>query len=272
MAISETESRKMLPHLRDWLGRVIVEIGQHLEISDWRNRDDLAFMGICFLSKQLCHAESLVMIVPRKDSTLIARTMAEGLAQFLWASKEPESRPNAWRAYAVIEDYRSIPRLESRGCSPTPEMIRSIEKEMAEVGPMFYTDKAMKAVEAGRPLPERPHYDSWRKKVSIRKIFEEIKGSDIYSFFYGPFSTWAHWSSKAFADRFDEETPSSTRWTPIAYSMAAASIVLGITTVLQTAEILFDHLGHPAAHLPGDLRGEFEAWHKAEFDRIRSKS
>ncbi len=272
MSINEKVSHEMLPHLRDWLTRVGMEISQQFEISDWRNRGHFAFMGICFLSKQLSHCETLVRLVPHKDSILVARTMAEGLAQFLWASRDPESRAHDWRAYAVLEDYWTIPVRERKGRPPTPDMMDSINSAMAEIGPMFLTKKAQKAKQAGQPLPKQPYYTNWRRGTSIKKVFEEIEGSDIWSFFYGPYSAWAHWSSAAFADRFDEEVPRTTRWTPVANSMAAASIVIGITTVLQTAEILFEHIEHPSANLPATLRDEFEAWHKAEIARRRNET
>ncbi len=76
--------------------------------------DDFGFMVVNFLNKQITHSESLLLLVPRIDTSLIARTMFDGLVQLYWASQNPSSRGRQWRAFALVQDWRRL-QLELGG-------------------------------------------------------------------------------------------------------------------------------------------------------------
>ncbi len=265
IVVEDEVARELLPDLKDWLARIRSEIASHLRAID--RGDDLAFMGTCFLTKQLDHAEALYQLVPRKDTILIARTMVEGLVQFLWAAKD-EARAHLWRAHAVIEDFYRIPQMERRHQPPTAEMMAELEEVLESVGPLFLTRKAVRAHAEGGELPEHPYHRSWRGDVSLRDIFEDVEGGDLRRFFYGPYSAWAHWSAGAFGDRLSE-TDAAVTWSPIAEAYSGEALVFAIMCVLQTAGILFQHIGHEAVEVPGRLRDEFAEWHDQRLEELR---
>jgi hypothetical protein len=144
-------------------------------------------------------------------------------------------------------------------------MRSAIGEAMAAVRPLFLTETARKAERGGKPLPEQPYHRNWRRGVKLNTVFQEVGGLNLWSFIYGPYSAWAHWSSIAFEDRLVEVNPTLTRWTPLAHSMAANSLTIAVVCIVHTAGILFQHMNHPSADLPAQLRDQFLEWQSASF-------
>lgn len=63
----------------------------------FQDDDALAFMAVCFLSKQVGHAQSVLLLGESTDVVLIVRAMLEGACQLRWAALEPALRAQRWR-------------------------------------------------------------------------------------------------------------------------------------------------------------------------------
>lgn len=73
--------------LKRWNGRC-VELAQGIiQGAAFKAEDHLAFMSLCFTSKQIEHMESLNRLVPHRDAMLVARAMLEGQTQLYWAQQ-----------------------------------------------------------------------------------------------------------------------------------------------------------------------------------------
>lgn len=99
---------RKVPYLQQQVEKVLAladAASRNLKI---RQDDDLGFMTIQFLYKQLQHTESVLMLIPRRDAGLIARAVIDGLYQLLWTIQLPEERAKQWRSFSTIHDWRLI--------------------------------------------------------------------------------------------------------------------------------------------------------------------
>src|SRR5271170_890250 len=90
-----------LSFLRDQAKMILALADESSRGISIREDDDLGFMVTQFLYKQIQHAEALLILEPRRDAGLIARTMIDGLYQLLWTSHDPEERAQRWRSFSI---------------------------------------------------------------------------------------------------------------------------------------------------------------------------
>lgn len=87
-----------IPVLDSFAERLLRLVRQMMEgrIDYDDEKDHLAFMLLCFVSKQAEHFQSALALVRTglsRDAALIARSMMEGLSLLTWAAQEPSTRP-----------------------------------------------------------------------------------------------------------------------------------------------------------------------------------
>lgn len=264
MPIDEATGRTRLPGLVSWLERIRTVIEPELEAVRYGTTDDFAFMALCFLHKQIDHTVSLARLGPLKDTVIIARSMFEGLAQLLWAAQEISTRPARWRAFAVVESWRGLPRLRAGGFEPTPEMMKQLNEALQEIEPLVLTAKAKEAKHRGLPLPADPYHRNWRAGTTLTDICDEVEAADLRDNFYSRYSSWAHWSADAFEDRLSGTERGVQYGPPESFAFAASAAALAIQCLLQAAHLAFSHLRLPCQTTVERLRNEFEAWHSAQ--------
>lgn len=264
--------REILPELKIWLSRVKETLASEINASPWKPASDLEFMGIVFLMKLLSHAESVLLLLPHKDVTLIARAMIEGFVQFLWAARDPDVRPSDWRSYSVVEEFLSLERRGREGRPPTMAMMADLSEALQGVGPRFLTRKAAQALSESRNLPSNPYHTNWRRGVTFRKIFHEVEGGDLHTFLYGQFSGWAHWSPLALASQLDTSVPPGVKWRSHDDLLAAHAAIIAIVCLLHTGGLVFEHAEHPSQEMPGMLRDEFLEWQSQRYREYRDEA
>jgi len=269
--IDEATARTRLPDLLSWLERIRTALEPELGAVKYRSDDDFAFMALCFLSKQIDHAYSLPRLSPLKDTALVSRCMFEGLVQLLWAAHEKSDRPARWRAFAVVEDWRTLPRRRSEGFEPTPEMMERLNEALQEVEPLVLTAKAKEAKRRGDSLPADPYHKNWRAGTTLTTICDAVDAADLRDNFYSPYSGWAHWSPATIGDRLSKTERGVQYGPPQSYAFAASAVALAIPCLLQTAYLAFAHLDLPGTALVEALRDEFEAWHAAQKGHERGE-
>ncbi len=116
------------------------------------DQDHLAFMALCFLSKQIDHTKSILVLIPSRDTILIARSMIEGLCQLLWAVKDPDVRPRQWRAFAWDHDWRLVQAKIKGGESIDPEVLKGIQDGLRRFGNQFLKERERVAFRPGNAV------------------------------------------------------------------------------------------------------------------------
>ncbi|MGA3264825.1 MAG: DUF5677 domain-containing protein [Terracidiphilus sp.] len=162
-----------------------------------REDDDFGFMAIQFLYKQMQHAESVLLLIPRRDAGLVARSMIEGLYQFLWAFRAPEERARRWRSFSIIHDWR---RIQARLKSGIP--VDEADVKRTEAGLMEFGD--LHRASNPRPDPSDSYQKNWRGAVSFSAMADAV-GRELYDGPYDELSDWAHWGVYGIGDSISKE-------------------------------------------------------------------
>jgi hypothetical protein len=88
----EAKGRQALDMLHDHVTELVEFASETLGRVRFSDDDHFAFMTLCFASRQIEHANSILRLNPHRDCTLVARCMAEGLIQLFWAAKSSDER------------------------------------------------------------------------------------------------------------------------------------------------------------------------------------
>jgi hypothetical protein len=166
---------------------------------------NLAFMALAFAARQGEHTRAVLRLQPSADAVLITRSMFEGLCQLLWAAQAPDDRPLRWRAFAYVQDWRTLQRKIKSGETVPPEERTRIENALQPYEHLFLTKDALMATSNGKALPANPYAHHWHG-TSVKNIFTAVKGELVHAELYRQFSDWHHWDIAGFAPllRLDE--------------------------------------------------------------------
>jgi hypothetical protein len=139
MEDARQRAQRDLPRLRRSVKELLALAHEITENVAYSEKDHLAFMALCFLSKQIDHTQSVLALIPSRDVILIARSMIEGLCQLLWAAQEPDRLPLQWRAFAWVHDWRVMQAKNATGEAINPEQRAAIENALDLYGDQFLT-------------------------------------------------------------------------------------------------------------------------------------
>mgnify|MGYP005840280711 CR=1 FL=1 len=246
------------PALRQWVEKLLALADKMMNNVRYSEDDHFAFMALCFLCKQIEHTKSILALIPSRDVILIARSMMEGLAQLLWAAREPDVLPLRWRAFAWVHDWRVMQAKIKAGEPVDPELSVAIESALQKYGDQFLTSKAQKAQKKGASLPPDPYHKDWRTGYKPQDIFASVGGEDLYNKLYKSFSDWQHWSAaglgKAITRQGDRIIYSATSSTD-----AATALAVAFQCLLQTVKLVVDHLGIELTSETSELRDGYIA-------------
>jgi hypothetical protein len=151
-------AKRDLPKLRQSVDGLLALANEMVENVPYSESDHLAFMALCFLSKQIDHTRSVLALIPSRDVVLIARSMIEGLCQLLWAAEDPDRLPLQWRAFAWVHDWRVMQTKNAAGEPVDPKRRAGIESALRLYGDQFLTTKAKIARDNSTPLPADPYH------------------------------------------------------------------------------------------------------------------
>jgi hypothetical protein len=232
-----------------------------IQDAEFREDDHLGFMGLCFLSRQIDHLQCMVMLTHHRDAMLIARSMIEGLCMVKWAQLIPHERPLKWRAFGYIYDWRILRLKVASGESVDPLQQEKIESALAEYGQFFYTNEARIAHGEGRELPKDPYHKDWKCGTQIKQICESVGGSVLHREIYSTFSDWHHWGTATMAESlsFSED---KVLHTSSSASKSAMALATGIQCLIETAELVNQHLGLGKELQLSAIHDEYLAWNK----------
>ena len=236
--------RKKCEHLHD----IAVSIGQ--SVKSCKSDDHLAFMGLCFLDKQIEHMESALILVKAgqyRDASLIVRSMIEGLGQILHLRPAPQVLAKQWQDFGCVTSWRKMNMLTKAGQPPGPETQKQIGAAARSVGQQFYTEKAKKCLATNKPLPADPYWKNWTNK-NYSQLLRDANGGKLVDFVYGPFSEWHHWSPEGFNTSLKWENANHINFLP-------PSIILGAKTLACAFQCLFQQ----ASLVDGYFHSRFDA-------------
>lgn len=244
MAANITKAKNDLPKLREFANQLILIVNDMLQKAiPYNETDHLAFMSLCFVSKQVDHLKSICLLVDagqHKDAVLIARSMIEGMYLLLWAAQNFVTRPLLWRSYAYVEDLRLMNKKEQMGEKIVPSEKTALLTQLKKYGPQFYTKEAQKSQSDNRPLPDKPYRKTWSGKT-VADISKEVKGQLLYEEIYKEMSTWIHWSPRGIGTSIRRGSQ-EVLYVREASDMAAMSLASGFQSLLEATTLADAHL------------------------------
>jgi hypothetical protein len=251
------KAAKRVPGLCQRLKGLIAFAKETIDNIRYSEQDHLAFMALCFLGKQIDHANSILAIIPGRDAILIARSMIEGLCQLLWAAKDPNVLPLQWRAFAYVHDWRIMQSRVEAGEPVDPETRAGIESALRQFGSQFLKAGA-KASPAGQLRTDLYHKD-WRAGHQIRQICESVGAEDLHRRLYEPFSDWHHWGAAGLGAAIDRKGERIV-YSSLRPADAATALAVGLQCLLQTVQLVDRHLDLGLTARLAELRDEYITW------------
>ena len=257
------KAKRDLPGLHKWVKRLLALSKGVFKNVKYSENDHLGFMALCFLSKQIDHMQSIVTLIPSRDTILVARSMIEGLCQLLWAAQEPAIRPLQWRAFACIHDWRLLQEKIAQGEKVPPKDRTAIKKRLKKYGDQFLKKNAKTAKTLGKPLPPDPYHDNWRCGYQLQQICESVGGADLYRYLYGPFSDWHHWGVGGLGKAIKLQG-NQVVYTSLSPSDLASALASGFQCLLETIELTDKHLSLGLESKISELRDDYVAYRQAQ--------
>jgi Family of unknown function (DUF5677) len=271
MRQTEQTAERAVPALRGWLNRLLDVAERMTHDIQYSEDDHLTFMALCFLSKQIDHARSVLVLIPSRDSVLVARSMIEGLGQLLWAATDADVLPLRWRLFAWVHDWRLLQQKVARGEIVDHERRIEIEEALREFGEQFLTGKAKRARDGGSAMPTDPYCENWRRGHRIREICETVGGKDLYDGLYAPFSDWHHWGVGGLGRALHRED-NRVGYSSLSRSDSAATLATAFQCLLQTAEVLERRLSIGVSPKLSELKEGYIRWSRWSFRRTRARA
>jgi hypothetical protein len=227
------------------------------------DKDHMGLMAFLIVNKQLEHLKSIIILNNNqqyRDTQLIARTMAEGLALIYWASQDQDKRPLQWRSCAWVEEFaryygkteyteytKEIEVMLSTLCKPFLRAA-SKNKTMSEITPNDYI----------RSCRWDEMDDGIFKTVNIKKTFEDAGIKLIYESYYASASNWAHWNPIGIAEAIKPGSgvPNYSKETKY---LGAIGYISGFKFLLQSTKFLNGYFKLEFNETLDELEKDFDA-------------
>ena len=205
-------------------------------------------MSLCFVTRQVEHANSILILVPHRDCILIARCMTEGLIQLFWAAKAPRERALQWRSYVWVSELLSR-AAAAAGRRRTPEQLEHIDKGLKTYGHQFLTKRGRASVptavagsnEVCNQLTDERYYKNWRCGKTLSAMSDEAGAEQIYNELYVPLSDWEHWGPEGLGHGL-QRSAETFRYVASSYSVAAQALAAAFQCLLQSIGLLYNHI------------------------------
>ncbi len=244
MSDNLTRAERDLPKLRQYVDQLMLLVNNMLQQPiSYSEKDHLAFMSLCFLSKQVEYLKSICILIDAdqcKDAVFIVRNMIEGMSLLIWAAQDASTRSLLWRSFALVEDFRLMKNKEWMGEKIDSNEKSALLERLRVYGPKFYSEKARKAIQKKLPLPEDPYRKNWTGK-KVWEICEEINGQLLYRQIYQDVSSWMHWSPSSVGTYIFRQN-NHVVYVNIATDKAAMALSSGFHSLLETAAVADSHL------------------------------
>jgi len=226
-----------LPTLRDYVTQAATLARDSNSPINCEESDHFGLMSLTFLSRQIDHAESVLLLVPRRDAVLIARTMLDGLYQILWAYGDPAERGFRWRAFAIEEDRQ-----------------KSIEEALSEYGSMFLRDKAKN----GEQMAD-PYHWTWHCGKRLRSLAVQVEGASSYDEVYSDMSDWEHWGVGGMGSAISRPEDGLVTFNSSSPDSSAQALAVAFQCLIQTLGVVNAHFHLQKDEAIRDLQNSYMA-------------
>ncbi|MGB3477925.1 MAG: DUF5677 domain-containing protein [bacterium] len=224
-----------------------------------KGQDDFAFMGLCFLNRQIKQSEVILKLIDKgydMDAQLINRSQMEGLVFFLWTANDRSKRALRWRTFGYIEEWRSIQRKIKIKKQYNKKRLTYLKRKLSEYGNIHLKKKAKS--KAGI---KDPYARYWYGELKIFDIMKDLDGEQLYDVIYRRYSAWHHWNPLPFEEVLiskDDKIYYSHSSDPT----SATILAHGFQCLWRTTQIVNNHLNLNFDKKLNDINSEFISWHK----------
>lgn len=235
----ERQAEAILPMLRTALNDLRSAASSAVRRIPVPRTDYFGRMTLYFHAKQLEHTTAILTLDGHPDSTLVARSMLEGLCLLKWARADAVERALMWHAFSLVIDWRHLRADELSGRAIDEAHRVSLNERLVTEGARFLTDAALKANAAGTALPADPYRRTWYVGT-LKDIFAAVGGSALYDGPYKHMSDWHHWNPSGLAQGMwaRDDTFGFDAASPV---IAVGSFSNSFQALADTALLVTDH-------------------------------
>ena len=241
--MTEEAIKKIVPYV----GQLIELANTFLEKATYKDDDDLGFMLLLFLSKQLDHMHSIGKLCPTRDTVIIARAMVEGFWHLRWAAEDPISRPLKWRHYVVVADWKLLQQKKQNEENVDDEDKKGVLERITKYGDQFLKQSGEKLLgDKQRDNLQPNHYhNNFLCGTSFKEILNELEEQypflkDQYENLYVAYSDWAHWGTSGLGNAIKTES-NAIKYSNECYGLSASSISCGFECLFRTLQLANGH-------------------------------
>lgn len=201
------------------------------------DNSDFKEMYLHFLSKQITHMDSILLLKDSRDSLLIARSMLEGLVLLMWTAGESKERAKLWKSYAYVVDYKTIKRKGK-------ENVDAAKVKSTNDGFKNYKDLRFKISEEFENIEKTERNYKWVwHPCSLRGLFKKVGGRLLYDVPYKYMSNWHHWNLAGLAEAFTRGENENIIFSPFsekAFKISLLTAFQSLYEILKLGEKYFN--------------------------------
>lgn len=257
--MSELEKRAEndLPKLASYVDEAMILAERCISNVTYSESDHFGFLALSFLCKLAEQAHSVKILINNnmgRDAELVARSMLETMASILWVAQDPERKAFRWRGFSYVEDWRLAKKETQAGIAVDAKTKQRIDDFLRKYGKEYEDPRKRGKAD--------PYYSNWRCGVTVKQVFDKVKGELLYQELYGPFSDWIHAGPKAIGLAITREGK-TVKWSPAPPSSSATALAAAFQCIVQAMQLVVEHFGAGFATELNDLRNSY----KKEFVR-----
>ena len=210
--------------------------------------DHLGVVAAFFVSKQLVHLDSLLLLVRAKqhsDAAVISRLMLEGMGILLWICRDPEKRALSWRKYSLVSDLRLMEKRMKQGTAVSPEDENQLRNRVACECKEFLKKSVQKHDDSTLGFLGDSYRKSWLvengNQLQIKDIFVEIESVEHYEIIYLELCNWVHWNPGGFAQMLEWQSDTLS-FHPNPVNEGSSALMTAFQALYETLRVLISHL------------------------------
>ncbi|MCH2534828.1 MAG: DUF5677 domain-containing protein [Bdellovibrionales bacterium] len=256
----ERQSAEALPNLKQFC-RELLSLTRTFDLQDHdlTKKDHFKFVLIIYLYRQCSHMNAVLKLENHRDSTLIVRSMLEGLLQLIWMANDPTNRAYRWRLFSYVHDWRVTLERRKMGIKLDAEHLKRIKSALVEHGIQFVTKKKQKTIDLKKELDawKNPFVKSWfGMTISELANHKDVQGSTLYNSNYSFFSRIHHWDTGSFQSVI-ERNGNKISYLPASSQELATSFATAFQCLFQTAVLVNTEFGLTYCNGLNDLRHRY---------------
>ncbi len=231
--MKKLHAKNDLPDLVRYLDDALSLTERLIPSIKYSEEDHLGFIiptFLCKLEEQALSVQILVSNDHGRDAELIARSMLETMVTALWIAQDPGERGFKWRGFAYIEDWRLARERPEISIDPREKQAR--DDFIQKYGSIYEDPK--------KRYESDPYHHNWRGGVSVRRMFEDVKGDILYKDLYSSFSEWIHAGPRSIGLAIERQG-GTIKWKPAPPSANATVLTVAFQAIVEVLRLAVKH-------------------------------